>query len=70
MTAWQPIETAPRGWKDILLFDPDMDDNEGVSQGYYSETDGGYGRWMSYYDGPCEPTHWIPLPPAPEPRPC
>lgn len=60
---WQPIESAPRDWTDILMYCPDEDDGtgtQGVLLGWYSMADGGFDCWMSP-DGPCAPTHWMPL---------
>jgi hypothetical protein len=68
---WQPIETAPKDWTDILLYLPDEDDGtgaRGVVKGWYSMADGGFDCWMSYDTnaGQCYPTKWMPLPAAPK----
>lgn len=60
---WQPIETAPKDGKRILLSDP----YSGVGDGYYCNL-----RWWFYecgddwYSEECNPTHWMPLPAAPK----
>lgn len=63
---WQPIETAPRDGKPILLYTA-----YGIVEGYMS-----YGEWeqsvigttydMAYTRFECQPTHWmlLPAPPA------
>lgn len=71
---WQPIETAPRDWTDVLLYLPDEDDGtgaRGVVKGWFSMKDGGFDCWFgcginseSNAD-PCSPTHWMPLPAPP-----
>ncbi len=63
---WQPIETAPRNWTGIILYDPVCDPE--VFQGYYSEPDGGDDCWMEDQGMGSEqvfPTHWMPLPSPP-----
>ena len=63
---WQPIETAPKDGTDILVFRPRFDGN------YIPQV--GQDWWMrASYTGDCwaksradcQPTHWMPLPPAP-----
>lgn len=50
---WQPIETAPRGGRElIMLLTP-----SGFPQVAYSNT-----WWMSGFSVECRPTHWLPLP--------
>lgn len=68
MSDWQPIETAPRDWTDLILYAPEDDDGFGpcgVSQGWYSMADGGFDCWMTP-SGPIEPTYWQPLPAPPQ----
>lgn len=52
---WQPIDTAPRGVEVVLYFPP----NERHRLGPYMV--------VSVYPPtfPRQPTHWLPLPPAP-----
>lgn len=71
MTDWQPIESAPRDWTDVILYDPNEDDGTGscgVMKGWYSMKDGGFDCWMSYEStsGNISPTHWMPLPEPPK----
>jgi hypothetical protein len=65
---WQPIETCPRDGTHILLF---MEDN--ITEGYYhSGSNEWKGSQLSEHGCGCcgcpneAPTHWQPLPPAPE----
>jgi hypothetical protein len=66
MSEWQLIETAPKDGTEILLCGPDW------KGGQYRTTsawpDNWSGKWpcfyMAYAAG--EPTHWMPLPPAPK----
>lgn len=77
MSAWQPIETAPRDNKPILLFDPTELSGE-VCMGHYYGDD----LWLCIslqnpyfaperrydFDDPyisLTVTHWMPLPEAP-----
>jgi hypothetical protein len=58
---WQPIETAPKDGREVLIF---------VGSGY----DGGVivanwregGGWNDWDGDLWEPTHWMPFPEAPE----
>lgn len=79
---WQPIETAPKDGREVLLYGGTfIDDN--CFGGPYPFESITIGRWvgMDYPDdfpwegNPCHshddyrrhiPTHWMPLPPAPE----
>ena len=54
--AWQPIETAPKDGRNlILLLTP-----SGFPQVAYSNT-----WWTAGFSAECKPTHWMPLPAAP-----
>lgn len=54
---WQPIETAPKyGRELILILTP-----SGFPQVTYSNT-----WWIGGFSVECKPTHWMPLPKAPE----
>ena len=59
MSEWQPIETAPKDESIILVYSTE----DGWAVATWNDgnwwTDGG---WSHY------PTHWMPLPPAPEQR--
>ncbi|MDW9762194.1 DUF551 domain-containing protein [Sinorhizobium meliloti] len=62
--AWQPIETAPKDWTDVLLFVPNLDsDWRNVCEGYY---DAENEVWENPMFGAVDPTHWQPLPTPPE----
>jgi hypothetical protein len=75
-SAWMPIETAPQvdGEPVLLLVNGEVSpgcwvevpfvehrDGDGT---YIDQTDAA-AFWMSYKNGECEPTHWMPLPAAP-----
>ena len=55
---WQPIETAPKDGRKILVFGGRY---KTVS---LAEADGGW--WRSFRLPDTTPTHWMPLPPPPE----
>ncbi len=57
---WQPIETAPRDGSTVIVFDSKHKD---VVAAYFSEYDR---SWWVLGQGEVLPTHWRPLPPAPE----
>jgi hypothetical protein len=63
---WQPIETAPKDGTDILMYGEDV----GIAAGcYYTREEAGcFAGWFgTCADGRVNvnPTHWMPLPPAP-----
>jgi hypothetical protein len=64
---WQPIETAPRDGRRVLLFVPPY----GPSTGHYRD-DHNWGEsassWFAHsvLNKEAEPTHWQPLPSPPE----
>ena len=67
---WQPIETAPRDGRTVLLAEP-VDGKVFTTPGHWLEDYGGWWEHGShptdYVDLPVEnPTHWMPLPPPPE----
>lgn len=73
MSDWQPIETAPKDGRGLLLIDADAQTPE-AGTGYWA-----YGFWTCVDPTPGEgvdretiqairwvkPTHWMPLPEAP-----
>lgn len=79
ITGWQPIATAPRDATAVLVM---SDIWPGTDTGRAKECNGhntyvaewweGSGEWVCYMDAieeprcPIEPTHWMPLPLAPE----
>ena len=78
---WQPIETAPKDGTHILAwnyesrfylppyicwFGQDMNEPDENKREWL--TGDGDGWSTGYYYTPCKPTHWMPLPDAPEQR--
>lgn len=61
LTAWRPIDTAPRDGTRVLLYVPDWHFASKYQEGFWS---GSY--WESFDGTSCAPTHWLPLPAAPE----
>jgi hypothetical protein len=70
---WQPIETAPKDGRGILLF---ADGEVWLGRWGYSEPSGSYAEekeWVTPSEGPGynsqieNPTHWMPLPTPPVP---
>ena len=79
MADWQPIETAPKDGRFILIHVPQGLETGAVTIGaYWKEEDRKAGRFMrGHWDGWlgmdddvasswCEPTHWMPLPEPPK----
>lgn len=73
MADWQPIETAPEGIAEVLLYSPRK---KMVWIGYRTEhvKTGEVGWVLSQLTGgaafcPWPPTHWMPLPAPPNPTP-
>lgn len=65
---WQPISTAPKNEKRVLLFNPDeFIGGWGVQSGGYYEQLGGwqYDGQTTAYSNAHQPTHWMPLPDPP-----
>ena len=68
---WQPIETAPKDRKPVLVYLPD---DEKITSAYfeYWENYPAASRWSlcavgcRAEDGDCYPSHWMPLPEPPE----
>jgi len=71
MVEWRPIETAPRDGTLILCFYPDRCGQDRLSLRYWAVGDwpssGRTEGWSDQYRQirKTEPTHWLPLPPAP-----
>ena len=67
MSAWQPIETAPRDGSIIIAFHAAWTRPSAV---WWETTQGGGGQWMFDSDdserAKPEPTHWQSLPAPPE----
>jgi hypothetical protein len=78
VSAWQPIETAPKGEAVVLISSPAwppegrVERRPAVICSYFSDGDW---RYMDHRRVSGRPTHWMPLPDAPdaarstEPRP-
>ena len=75
---WQPIETAPKDGTEVLVMYVHID-TQIVHNGFYmhDEDDPKETGWWSYYQSECSrikldewmtPTHWMPLPAAPQPK--
>lgn len=71
---WQPIETAPRDGTQILSGRYSREDETvfiygltaWVEAGHYGRQEAGWSYWTSNL-GRGDPTHWMPLPAAPQP---
>lgn len=71
MSAWQPIETAPKDGTWVLLFSPDAEpDTPFIGQWRDVEDYPDGGAWWenngSSYCIDADPSHWQPLPESPE----
>ena len=79
MTEWQPIKTAPKDGRSVLVWDPSMEDgnrshifntpahdDRRYAIGYFR----GHGErpteWGNRNNDACYPTHWQPLPEPPK----
>jgi len=63
---WQPIETAPKDWSAILLYEEDANRNNEVGEGYFApSTYGGDDCWRWTCTERANPSHWMPLPKPP-----
>jgi hypothetical protein len=74
---WQPIETAPKDGRQVLLFSPGSIPEVVVGKWETYEGDPGE-AWWAYAETALsdlfgevdpEPSHWMPLPPPPANRP-
>ena len=71
---WQPIETAPKTGKAVLLYGATQEDSNNVRyltkvvfSGYWEPLDSAWCAHGSHWDGPFfDVTHWMPLPEAPK----
>lgn len=64
---WRDMESAPKDWADVLLYVPNLNsDWRNVCEGYF---DAENVTWRSPMFGEIAPTHWMPLPSAPDRRP-
>ena len=68
--AWRPIETAPRNGDWFLALEPASQCNAHYACKFYYRDEYAGDLWLSscgqYVTDSPEPTHWMPLPPAPE----
>lgn len=60
---WQPIETAPKDGRCLILFLPAF--NESVP-GYWNDEKEQWQDWGDEYDIERNPSHWMPMPGRPE----
>lgn len=71
MNSWLPIESAPRGGEDIILFTPESDIGYfwGIHIGHFHMDHEDESMWLVADDGDglwtTNPTHWQPLPAPP-----
>ena len=78
MTQWQPIETAPRDDTNVIVMYVSIQ-TQCVFNAFYASLENGWDPedegWWSYehnevgrikLDGYMTPTHWMPLPEAPQ----
>jgi gamma-glutamylcyclotransferase (GGCT)/AIG2-like uncharacterized protein YtfP len=62
---WQPIESAPKDGTRIIIFGSERH-NKVLAHGVVSQSYFSGGLWQAGGFTVFEPTHWVPLPPAPE----
>lgn len=62
--AWQPIESAPTDGRSVLVFCPRASDHgyERIRLTWQKD-----GKWQGANNTSWPPTHWMLLPPAPQP---
>lgn len=71
MSAWQPIETAPKDGTEIYVWAPGWNGRGPLVRTAWCGTqDGACGFWMNEflngsYGCPFKPAHWTPIPPPP-----
>ncbi|UJH75011.1 DUF551 domain-containing protein (plasmid) [Burkholderia cenocepacia] len=61
--AWQPIETAPKDGKRVLVFEPGS--RGGVWVAHFLRYPGKPDQWVNPGCHKINPSHWMPLPTAP-----
>lgn len=64
---WQPIETAPKTGRDVILWGPCRPD--GATRPYARDANVGWwcaDHWRTRTNEVCNATHWMPLPAAPQ----
>ena len=63
--AWQPIESAPTDGRSVLVFCPRASDHgyERIRLTWRKDE-----KWQGANNTSWPPTHWMPLPPAPQPE--
>lgn len=71
MSEWQPIETAPKDGKSVILFDPSRGGFVADQRFIFAHWSGwGGGIWENTNSGGKlmngNPTHWMPLPEPPK----
>lgn len=73
MREWRPIDTAPKDGTPILAFIPDADPEERIYVLRWDKHYAGDGPWLYRWTEAggegyqtYAPTHWMPLPAAPE----
>ncbi len=65
--AWQPIETAPRDGRRVLVWIADKTyTGPAFAKLWFYSTDGRLGGGAEGYNGDWNITHWMPLPPPPQ----
>lgn len=62
MNEWQPIETAPKDMTEIIVLCGAKD----VRLGWYFAPSSRTQHWHDHRGAKIKPTHWLPLPAAPE----
>jgi hypothetical protein len=69
---WQDISTAPKDGRWLLVVDRSRISGDGITLARF-DSDLGINHWYSGLDAgyeddePLKPTHWMPLPPPPQP---
>ena len=69
-SGWEPIATAPKDGRNILLADFEISDGEAMASGGWDRKNAQWWSWAGQTaSGPViRPTHWMPLPAPPEGR--